>query len=98
VASQLLSSPLRDHYAVLLLLPVAWLVSRGRTWAALIPALGWISLFANGDSPNWPVVASIPLTFFGVLGMLLYEARVERRSARRASGPGIGVAAATARP
>ena len=80
VASQLLSSPLRDHYAVLLLLPVAWLVSRGRVWAAFVPALGWIGLFATADSASWPAVASIPLTFFGVLGLLMVEVYVERRS------------------
>ena len=96
VASQLLSSPLRDHYAVLLLLPVAWLVSRGRTWAALIPALGWIALFATGDSPGWPVVASIPLTFFGVLGLLLVEAYAERRSAQGAGSTPRGRMAAAA--
>ena len=81
VVSQLLSSPLRDHYAVLLLLPVAWLVSRGRTWAALIPLLGWIALFAFADesTPNWLATASIPLTFFGVLALLLAEAYRERR-------------------
>jgi alpha-1,2-mannosyltransferase len=80
VASQLLSSPLRDHYAVLLLLPVAWLVSRGRIWAAFVPALGWIALFATADSVSWPAVATIPLTFFGVLGLLMVEVYVERRS------------------
>jgi hypothetical protein len=79
VVSQLLSSPLRDHYAVLLLLPVAWLVSRGRTWAALIPLLGWIALFADDTAATWPAVASIPLTFFGVLALLLWEAYRERR-------------------
>ena len=81
VVSQLLSSPLRDHYAVLLLLPVAWLVSRGRTWAALIPLLGWIALFAypEGEAASWPAAASIPLTFFGVLALLLWEAYRERR-------------------
>jgi hypothetical protein len=36
-ASQLLSPLLWDHYAVLLLLPVAWLLERRRWWAALIP-------------------------------------------------------------
>jgi alpha-1,2-mannosyltransferase len=84
VASQLLSAPLRDHYAVLLLLPVAWLVGRGRTWAALIPLLGWIALFAyaDSDSPNWLATASIPLTFFGVLALLLWEAFRERREGR----------------
>ena len=81
VVSQLLSSPLRDHYAVLLLLPVAWLVSRGRTWAALIPLLGWIGLFAfvEDSTPNWQAAASMPLTFFGVLALVLVEAYRERR-------------------
>jgi alpha-1,2-mannosyltransferase len=79
VVSQLLSSPLRDHYAVLLLLPVAWLVSRGRTWAAVIPLLGWIALFAEDNSATWLATASIPLTFFGVLALLLWEAYRERR-------------------
>jgi hypothetical protein len=85
VVSQLLSSPLRDHYAVLLLLPVAWLVSRGRKWAALIPLLGWIALFAFADegTPSWPAAASVPLTFFGVLALLLWEAYRERREAAK---------------
>ena len=37
IASQLLSPLLWDHYAMLLLLPVAWLLERRRWWAALIP-------------------------------------------------------------
>jgi Glycosyltransferase family 87 len=86
VASQLLSSPLRDHYAMLLLLPVAWLVSRGRTWAAVIPLLGWIALFADDTAATWPAVASIPLTFFGVLALLLWEAYRERREEKRGGG------------
>jgi hypothetical protein len=36
-ASQLLSPVLWDHYAMLLLLPVAWLLQRRCWWAALIP-------------------------------------------------------------
>jgi hypothetical protein len=83
VASQLLSAPLRDHYAVLLLLPVAWLVGRGRKWAALIPLLGWISLFADDNAATWLATASVPLTFFGVLAVLLAEAYRERCEARR---------------
>ncbi len=77
VVSQLLSSPLRDHYAVLLLLPMAWLVDRGRTWAVVFPLAGWMALFA-GDA--WLPTASIPLTFFGGLALLLWEAIRERRS------------------
>ena len=38
VASQLLSPILWDHYALLLLLPVAWLIERGWTWAVADPA------------------------------------------------------------
>lgn len=79
VASQLLTPLLWDHYAMLLLLPTAWLLQRGRTWAAAIPLLGWISLFAAGDAANWLAAASIPLTFFGVLALLLAEAYRERR-------------------
>jgi Glycosyltransferase family 87 len=37
VATQLISPILWDHYALMLLLPVAWLLSRGRRWAVLIP-------------------------------------------------------------
>jgi hypothetical protein len=83
VVSQLLSAPLRDHYAVLLLLPVAWLVARGRRWAALVPLLGWIALFADDTSSTWLATASIPLTFFGVLAALLWEAYLERQEVGR---------------
>jgi hypothetical protein len=81
VVSQLLSAPLRDHYAVLLLLPVAWLVGRGHRWAALIPLIGWISLFADDTPSTWLATASVPLTFFGVLAVVLWEAQRERREA-----------------
>ncbi|MFL5681300.1 MAG: glycosyltransferase family 87 protein [Chloroflexota bacterium] len=37
VASQLLSPVLWDHYAMLLLLPTAWLLARGHAWAVVIP-------------------------------------------------------------
>jgi len=37
IASQLLSPVLWDHYAMLLLLPVAWMLERRRWWALLIP-------------------------------------------------------------
>ena len=39
IASQLLSPILWEHYALLLLLPVAWLVDRGQWWAVVIPLL-----------------------------------------------------------
>lgn len=37
VASQLVSPLLWDHYAIMLLLPTAWLLDRGQWWATLIP-------------------------------------------------------------
>ena len=84
VASQLISSPLRDHYAVLLLLPTAWLVQRGRTWAVVFPLAGWIALFA-GDA--WLPTASVAITFFACLAVLLWEARTERRSVPAGAEP-----------
>ena len=42
VASQLLSPLLWDHYAMLLLLPVALLLERRQWWAILIPLATWL--------------------------------------------------------
>jgi hypothetical protein len=81
LASQLISSPLRDHYAVLLLLPTAYLVQRGKNWAVMFPLLGWATLFADGSSNAWLATASVSLTFFGCLAVLLWEARQQRGSA-----------------
>ncbi len=44
VATQMLSPILWDHYAMLLLLPVAWLLDRGHAWAALIPLATCVAL------------------------------------------------------
>jgi hypothetical protein len=49
LASQLVSPILWDHYAILLLLPVAWLLDRGRWWAALLVL-----------AAPWPLVAVVP--------------------------------------
>jgi hypothetical protein len=93
VASQLISSPLRDHYAVLLLLPTAWLVQRGRTWAVVFPLAGWIALFGGNGSAattaattaatgSWIAAATVPLAFFACLAVLLWEVALERLPAR----------------
>jgi hypothetical protein len=42
VASQLISPLLWDHYAMLLLLPTAFLLDRRHWWAAAIPFAGWL--------------------------------------------------------
>lgn len=49
VASQLLSPILWDHYAMLLLLPVAYLLDRGHWWAALVPLA--LSVVVVGVTP-----------------------------------------------
>ncbi len=82
LGSQLISSPLRDHYAVLLLLPVAFLVERGWTATIVLPLLGWLALFAFPASGggSWLAAASVPAVMFGGLGLLFLYGLVERRA------------------
>jgi uncharacterized membrane protein YdcZ (DUF606 family) len=65
VASQLLSPLLWDHYAMLLLLPVALLLQRRQWWAVAIPLLPWLPgdvvyLVVFGAALVGPVVAGEP--------------------------------------
>ena len=62
IASQLLSPVLWDHYAMLLLLPVAYLCAAGRWWALLIPLVTATPLV--GVTP----AIAYPLCFFATLG------------------------------
>jgi hypothetical protein len=77
IASQLVSPILWDHYAMLLLLPVAYLLSAGRWWALAIPIV-----------TAWPLVgvtppAAYPIVFWITLLATLAVGRAARRSARR---------------
>ena len=56
VASQLISPLLWDHYAMLLLLPVAWLLERRQWWAVLIPLATSIVVVGIVPSAIYPVV------------------------------------------
>lgn len=56
IASQLVSPILWDHYAVLLLLPVAYLLAAGRWWAAVIPL-----------ATAWPLVGVTPPIVYPVV-------------------------------
>jgi len=74
VASQLLSPVLWDHYAMLLLIPVAWLLERRRWWAAAIPLVTSAAmLFVNLPAAIYPIVFWIAL--IAVLGVGLREQR-----------------------
>lgn len=55
IASQLLSPVLWDHYAVLLLLPVAYLCASGRWWALAIPVVTALPLLGLGPPILYPI-------------------------------------------
>jgi hypothetical protein len=61
IASQLLSPVLWDHYAVLLLLPVAYLCSSGRWWALAIPIATSLPLVGLGPPVLYPIAFGVSL-------------------------------------
>lgn len=74
VASQLVSPILWDHYAMLLLLPVAYLLAAGRWWALAIPLI-----------TAWPLVGLTPAVAYPVVFWLTLLATLAiGRAARRA--------------
>jgi alpha-1,2-mannosyltransferase len=76
VASQLLSPILWDHYAMLLLLPVGWLLQRRQWWAALIPLSTSAVVLVVGVP-----VAIYPIAFWAALLGVLAVGWRERRGA-----------------
>jgi hypothetical protein len=71
------SPVLWDHYALLLLLPVAWLLDRGRLWAALVPLA--TAIFLVGITPG----IAYPIVFWIMLLAVTYEGvSAGRRAAR----------------
>jgi alpha-1,2-mannosyltransferase len=74
IASQLVSPILWDHYAMLLLLPVAYLLSAGRWWALAIPLVtAWPLL---GVTPPF----AYPVVFWLTLLATLFVGRAARQS------------------
>ncbi len=69
VASQLLSPLLWDHYALFLLLPVAWLLAGRHWWAALIPLTTSTLVVFTVLAPVYPwlVLAGFYATLVGLL-------------------------------
>ena len=72
IASQLVSPILWDHYAMLLLLPIAYLASAGRWWVLLIPL-----------ATAWPLIeVTPPVTYPVVFWLTLVATFLVGRSAR----------------
>jgi hypothetical protein len=67
LASQLLSPILWDHYALLLLLPVSWLVDRGHWWA-VVPVLA-TSVILVGVIPAWIYPVAFWVILVGVIAV-----------------------------
>jgi hypothetical protein len=80
IASQLLSPVLWDHYAMLLLLPVAYLLERRQWWAIAIPLLTSVLVLPFG----LPAVL-YPFAFWATLVGLLVVGHGEPRAVSRTS-------------
>jgi alpha-1,2-mannosyltransferase len=81
LATQLVSPIVWSHYALLLLLPVAWLLDRRQWWAAVIPAIHvWILL---PFVPNWTYAAA----FYGTLVALWVVGSHARSDSELTSDP-----------
>jgi alpha-1,2-mannosyltransferase len=86
VASQLVSPVLWDHYAMLLLLPVAALLDRRQWWAALVPLATSVFLLPVGLAPVlYPVAFWV--TLLGLIAM-------GERDARSRTSPAVAPALA----
>jgi hypothetical protein len=61
VATQLISPLLWDHYAVILLAPAAWLISRGARWAVAIPLATSLPVLPFVPAAIYPIVFGVSL-------------------------------------
>ncbi len=68
-ASQLLSPVLWDHYAMLLLLPVAYLLERRQWWALLVPLATAVFLIGVTPAPAYPIAFWVTLVALVVVGL-----------------------------
>ena len=99
IGSQLISPIVWAHYALILLLPVAWLLDRRQWWAAAIPGVHvWLLL---GVVPNWTYALAFHAALIGVIVVGWRDRADERASGDRAPGdraPGDRAPAPTGSP
>jgi hypothetical protein len=82
VASQILSPVLWDHYAMLLLLPTAWLIERRQWWAVGIPLVTSVPVLFVVPPAAYPIVfwvALVRVVWVGI-GEAARPARVAPRA------------------
>ncbi len=85
VASQLLSPILWSHYAVLLLLPTAWLLQRGLWWAVALPLATALPLVLVSPPIVYTLVFAAGLLLPLAVG--LHEGRAPAPARRALPGP-----------
>ena len=73
VVSQLASPVLWEHYAMVLLLPIAWLLERRQWWVLGVPAL--MSVPAVGVTPAWVYPAAFWVLLLAITRLGLREGR-----------------------
>ncbi len=79
VMSSLLLAPLLwDHYLTMLLLPAAFLASRGRPWALALPLLCWLPVMIAVWLPQARPFAEAVLPYVAIVGLLLPFAARDR--------------------
>jgi alpha-1,2-mannosyltransferase len=88
VASQLLSPLLWDHYAVVLLVPTAWLLARGQAWAIAIPLATWFPLVSLTPAAVYPFLFGVGIVAPLVLGVR--EASQPRTNGAATAVPAVG--------
>ena len=69
IASQFVSPVLWDHYALILLLPVAWLLQRGQWWAVVVPLATATPLVGISPPLAYPVAFWVTLGAVAWLGL-----------------------------
>jgi alpha-1,2-mannosyltransferase len=95
IASQFATPVLWDHYALILLLPVAWLIDRGQWWAGAIPLVSATLLIGVTPPIAYPVLFWVTLGAVAWLGLRDGRSPAPASVARSSTSPPAPPAAST---